>query len=469
MVVCEELSKTHATCFSRCRMKRWLPRSLWLLAWSFWAWLGWGLYRELPRKPGVPLCTLPTTVASAYSLGFVDDDHVAHYSQMKSPSGHDATTITVFDARTGQAIRKADGPARNSFLGVNFFTQQCRKGVLFAKVSAYVAVEQPPKGIFLLDLKTMKWRRVSNRTTVNLFIHPTRPWVVFNERSNPQGLGAEVVVLNYESGEETVLCKLPPDLQPDSQPFFANDTRVVVTMERWKYGSTQSDFKRVEIWRIDEKPKLEKRIDGLPSGAFHYNSNNGRVAFYDPDGSKFLDVYDVISEQYLFSHPPRETRPAVAAGPRQSFPFMSFDGSKVFGGDPAALWDIDANTPVWWPSWFEDGWMQNSQSVFMVRENWDTLWALALPSLKLKTYAYRNFDDGRMLMRTWTSNLPLGLRNPAGTLAIASGGVVNHLPYPVDWPLLFFCQFILALPLILLWAALRWRCNRKLRLASVRP
>ena len=36
-------------------MRRWLPRSLWLLAWSFWAWLGWGLARELPRNHSGPI------------------------------------------------------------------------------------------------------------------------------------------------------------------------------------------------------------------------------------------------------------------------------------------------------------------------------------------------------------------------------------------------------------------------------
>jgi len=40
-------------------------------------------------------------------------------------------------------------------------------------------------------------------------------------------------------------------------------------------------------------------------------------------------------------------------------------------------------------------------------------------------------------------------------------------PLPVNWPLLTLCQTILALPLILLWAALRWRRNRRLRLVSV--
>jgi hypothetical protein len=36
---------------------RWLKRSLWISAWGVWAWLGVGLYRQLPREPGPAACT----------------------------------------------------------------------------------------------------------------------------------------------------------------------------------------------------------------------------------------------------------------------------------------------------------------------------------------------------------------------------------------------------------------------------
>src|SRR5262245_10823400 len=50
--VCVEVSTSDTTCFGWRHMRRWLCRGLWLLAWSFWVWLGVGLYRELPRDIG---------------------------------------------------------------------------------------------------------------------------------------------------------------------------------------------------------------------------------------------------------------------------------------------------------------------------------------------------------------------------------------------------------------------------------
>src|SRR5262245_42695098 len=54
-----EVSEAHTTRFGWRRMRRWLPRTLWLLAWSFWLWCGLGLARELPRPLGTPVCRLP--------------------------------------------------------------------------------------------------------------------------------------------------------------------------------------------------------------------------------------------------------------------------------------------------------------------------------------------------------------------------------------------------------------------------
>ena len=50
-------------------MKHWLSRSLWLAAWSFWLWLGFGLYRELPRELGPVVCRLPMNEAES-TIGF---------------------------------------------------------------------------------------------------------------------------------------------------------------------------------------------------------------------------------------------------------------------------------------------------------------------------------------------------------------------------------------------------------------
>src|SRR3954470_7591683 len=58
--VCVEVSKEdESSGVGGDGMRRWLPRFLWLLAWSGWAWLGVGLWRELPRDLGPVVCRLP--------------------------------------------------------------------------------------------------------------------------------------------------------------------------------------------------------------------------------------------------------------------------------------------------------------------------------------------------------------------------------------------------------------------------
>jgi hypothetical protein len=55
--------------------------------------------------------------------------------------------------------------------------------------------------------------------------------------------------------------------------------------------------------------------------------------------------------------------------------------------------------------------------------------------------------------------------NPEQLLVADLRGVVYRYP-TVNWPLLALCQTILALPLVLLWAMLRWR---RMRMASAMP
>jgi hypothetical protein len=46
---------------------RWLKRFFWLFAWGAWAWLGFGLYRELPRSLGSLVSTSSRVFASQFS------------------------------------------------------------------------------------------------------------------------------------------------------------------------------------------------------------------------------------------------------------------------------------------------------------------------------------------------------------------------------------------------------------------
>ena len=71
-----------------------------------------------------------------------------------------------------------------------------------------------------------------------------------------------------------------------------------------------------------------------------------------------------------------------------------------------------------------------------------------------ETVAVRDRQSGRLLFRLW------GM--PAAVEAVVLGE-----PPPVNFPLLALCQAILALPLVLLWAVLRWRRKGRMRLVTI--
>src|SRR5262245_3373880 len=113
VVVCVQVSKARTSCFSRCRMRRLLPRSLWLLAWSCWAWLGFGLWREVPRDMGPVVCKLPLANQDA-ALGFVDRSGLA-VSMFPGP-GIYSTGYRVYDVGTGSRVREVTPERRTPFM-----------------------------------------------------------------------------------------------------------------------------------------------------------------------------------------------------------------------------------------------------------------------------------------------------------------------------------------------------------------
>jgi hypothetical protein len=106
--VCVEESEADMSSFGRCRMKRWLPRSLWLLAWSFWVWLGWGLYRELPRDLGPAVCQIPLE-NSWWIVGFLVDRHAIVARDLRPPTL--PFRFAVFDAHDGARMHEFDNRA----------------------------------------------------------------------------------------------------------------------------------------------------------------------------------------------------------------------------------------------------------------------------------------------------------------------------------------------------------------------
>jgi hypothetical protein len=74
---------------------------------------------------------------------------------------------------------------------------------------------------------------------------------------------------------------------------------------------------------------------------------------------------------------------------------------------------------------------------------------------------------GRVVEREWTMHWNEHESDDGAFVANNRGEVYRRAS--VHWPPLALCQTILALPLVMLWAVLRWRRKRWMRLASVEP
>ena len=86
-----------------------LKRLLWLAAWSVWLWLGFGLYRELPRDLGPVVCKLQLTGGQSL-VGF--DDRREEVIAKKRNYSEARDEYAALDVHTGKPTREVDKPSR---------------------------------------------------------------------------------------------------------------------------------------------------------------------------------------------------------------------------------------------------------------------------------------------------------------------------------------------------------------------
>jgi hypothetical protein len=150
-------------------------------------------------------------------------------------------------------------------------------------------------------------------------------------------------------------------------------------------------------------------------------------------------------------------------------PVLDETGRILFGGMDRPLLDMDSGRELWKPGRYERGYPAPNRNHFIVREYWSRIWNANSKDRRFDTDAYRRFTTARLDYRIAVAeNYHPSRNNHSDTLTITGDGNVHQLPLLVNWPLLALCQAILATPLVLLWAILRWRRNRRVRL-SVQP
>jgi hypothetical protein len=423
---------------------KWFKRSCWLFAWSVWVWLGFGLYRELPRDLGKPLCVLPKSTGTGL-LGFVGDTRqvaLMHYYEKGPPS------LDVVDAVTGEIARSVPLDQSNGFM----WSQ--RYGFVF--LGRLAQEGKSVDGLHALDLRTGIWRRLSTNWPNEFRLHPEKPWLMYIELS--KGLAQQrIFVVDFSTGR-TVFASEPTRLQENDCAFFipGTDKLAVPVGLRSKGEAT-----KYEVWKLTEPPVLERTTSLSVSGRFASASASGRVVFAERGFNPPFDVHELETGRLLFSSP-RDEKAIGSMHGMLFWPSISRSGRTVFGGGISSLWDVEAGARIWSPRTYEIPWYDDSNEYFVVTEHWHLLWSNQFPGYRFQTRAFRRFEDGALLYRTKLKG-PLQVGNnycETNDLCVADDLTVYCFPPLVNWPLLALCQSILAMPLVLFWAVLRWRRKR---------
>jgi hypothetical protein len=455
-------------------------RFLWLLAWGVWVWLGFGLYRELPCSRGSQLRRLPLADKESV-LGFLPGGpYVATLRAIEETS---ASTASVYDASTGATVRVLPWAPRSSWFSQESGIPLPRHGVLLAKAGPPDKDGAPSKGFHVLNLMTGHCRRITASPVQLLAVHRDRPWVLYIEMSKsltPQRLVAYDLSSNTELLEKALDSSAPVH---ESHPFFVPGTDLLVVPTHDASESTKSSrVGRFEFWCLGgEGPTRERIVEPARFGLEPHPCRSGRVAYVEKpagDGPCHVDIVDVETGVVIYSDPPLEKRQSQLRFPIDMVA-LSPSGETVLFGDrsnrsrrPTVL-NVETGRTLWQPGIGEGVSLRDDENTFFVGEGWQISLLQKLlggpPRVGLwegwATLAIRDLESGRPLQRYWLSHSPVA-SGVVGSTSIAIHGGGSICRPPSNLTLLALCQTILALPLVLLWAVLRWRRKRKLRRAA---
>jgi hypothetical protein len=441
---------------------KWVWRGMWAAAWGTWLWLGFGLYRELPRD--FPLVCDLSLPPNSIVCGFLGDTHEVVFHE-RGASPQDGSHLYCVDAANATLLRTTKFGGEASLLESTFAT--LRDGVILENVH-YRTDDWKQMGFHALDVVRGSRRRISVDGVNNVVVHEANSWIAFNRPGLVEAI-ERVVVYDYKAMKE-VFARIPSSTETlvGSPLFVPGSSKLLIAYQTFSSQQTDWPKGRIEIWDLAGEPVLVRTVRGS-IGFDPTVSTNDRVAFRElAGGPATIDVIDLQVEKRVFVHPPRDERLDLPLLPVRAV--VSRDGTKVFGGESLSVFDMQTEGVIWPRCQHESVFEFNPQGNVTLLENWRTWSGLPLPkSWNLTTLTLRKLDDGTFVRRTW--HLPF-LKSTAfsrdGRFAVdvADGRVYASRPL-VNYPLLALCQTFLALPLVLLWALLRWR--RRRRMTGVTP
>jgi len=442
---------------------KWLNRSLWLLAWSAWALLGFGLAHHLPRSLGPIVSRLP--IGKGYFiLGFVGDTDLIAVQTPPQP-GVAVRNYSLFDARRGESVKQVHGPFAEA--GLASHREGLRHGVVFERELRFRPLNPTDPGLYVLDLLADKrldlW---PDMVIEDVVFHPRQPWVAATA-GNIRGAPYRAAVFDLRAGKKLFDRWLDLPWTFKGNPVFIPDRdELVLPVTPSRPGTDQ--FLVVEVWKIGAPSKLASTHLNVPTYRSASVSDAGRLFFdgrlerKDASESSWNDVYDLAERQFLSSYPPTERTVETMRQRNAHFPTISASGRTILRGSPAALYEVGTGRILWQAGPHEELAAPSSQDVFLVSEHWGNLWRKWLPALDFESKAVRSRESGALLYRTpgFESTVMPFNSNANGTLAVLSDGTVRRLPLPINYLLLLLCQSILAVPLVIAWLIL-WRRKRR--------
>jgi hypothetical protein len=436
-------------------VKRWIGRFLWIAAWCGWAWLGVGLHRELPRRPGDVVC-VPEVAKDATPVGFVGKTGLLVLSRIADPVTR-ITEIAVVDAKDGRKVHAVRGPFDNDQEFQQNIVQSLASGVLLSSEMPHENGRNFTPSLRALDLAAGEWRLLDDQPVRHVTMHPQKPWVAYVR-----------TVLNYDhslrvadvtTGKRLLNHRLPTRAKVLDRPFFLEGDRVAVVGSSSEGVNAKDAGGRYEILSMNTPDAKPTVVEGPAVDQFASMGMNGRVVYKTTSHSPAVEVFDLETRQ---SKRPLSAQTWGGDSDSISPPVISCSGRTVLGGAAKSVWNIDTEMEIWRPGSWESPHAFDYYDDFAVVEDWSGLWAKFLPGFRFKTWARRDFATGALKQRTsYDQNVIPHFCNAAGNLAAMKDGTIRSLPLRVNWPLLALCQAVLAAPLVLLWAVLRWRRRRK--------
>lgn len=435
---------------------KWLKRCCWLAVWGVWVWMGFGLYRELPKRLVVER-RLPVQKEDLI-LGFLKGtNHVAFVQNVTNWE----TSIKVFDAATGSLVRETPAPPFNGFAWFPDDGDDPPLVYVNHPISTLPGAEQ---GLREYNLATGVWRKVCDERHLILGID-RRLQIALCIESNV--VVRALTFLDLKTGKPLFVREVSNGWgYIASAQVIKGSGLAVIPLAIWPRRASQAEKMILEVWKLGPSITLEKIIDVTGHFALESSTESGLLPLPRDGRPTVLDVYDLKSDRWAYRGPAHNGDPPSAKHYEHAWTISS---SGRTASDGLALWDLESGERLWRASPHEFPSL-HSRDRFLVKEQWSDYWKKWAPSRTLETYALRNMENGELIYRSVGSEESVPRQtNDESDFAVASNGNIYRLPLQTNWPLLALCHLILALPLVLLWTVFWWRQRRRARRLAAAP